>query len=103
MTLMQTLDKGGTGSRRGPFGGFLDRLPAALYALAHIGFLAAGLWLWWRANDAALPYSGALLLFAAGQLGFLAYFAKLITMKMAVLVEQTLVLAMITIIVLRTV
>ena len=84
-----------TGSVSGwrPVGRFLDRLPAALYAAAHVMFLVAGVWLWMRANDSGLPYSGAIVLYAISQLGFLAYFANAITMKTAVLLEQTLVFA----------
>jgi hypothetical protein len=88
-------------NRREPAGKFLDELPTALYVIAHVMFLAAGVGLWLRANDHGLPYSGALLLYAASQVGFFAYFAKWITMKVAVLAEQTLVFAMVSIIVLR--
>ena len=84
-----------------PSGNFLDELPAALFVAAHVMFLAIGVWLWSRASDNALPYSGALLLYAASQVGFFAYFAHWITMKMAVLVEQTLMVAMVLVIVLR--
>lgn len=64
-------------------------------------FLAVGVWLWMRASDAALPYSGALALYALSQVGFFPYFANLITLKAAVLTEQTLVFAMVVMIVLR--
>lgn len=64
-------------------------------------FLAVGLGLWARANNYALPYSGALALYALSQLGFFAYFSNGITMKMAVLIEQTLVFAMVLLIVFR--
>lgn len=87
-------------SGRLPAGAFLDRLPAALYVVAHLAFVAAGVWLWSRANGEGLSYSGALWLYAASQVGFFAYFAKLITMKVAVLAEQMLVFAMLLIIVL---
>jgi hypothetical protein len=84
-----------------PAGEFLDLLPKGLYAVAHLMFLAVGAWLWLRASDNALPYSGALALYVVSQVGFLAYFANAITMKMAVLIEQSLVFAMLLIIVLR--
>ena len=90
------------GHSRVPLGGFLDDLPNGLYALAHLGFLAAGAWLWMRASASALPYSGALALYVVSQVGFLAYFAHGITMKAAVLAEQTLVLALVLLVVLRT-
>src|SRR5262245_6347678 len=84
-----------------PAGRFLDDLPDALYALAHVMFLAVGAWLLVRANDNSLPYAGAFALYIVSQVGFLAFFAKLVTMKMAVLLEQTLVFAMLLLIVLR--
>ncbi len=89
------------GGSRMPAGEFLDDLPKGLYVVAHVMFLAVGLWLWARVSDNALPYSGALALYALSQVGFFAYFANWITMKMAVLAEQTLVFAMILLIVLR--
>ena len=90
-----------SGSSRTPAGKFLDDLPKGLYVVAHVMFLAVGLWLWARASDNAVPYSGALALYALSQAGFFAYFANWITMKMAVLAEQTLVFAMVLLVVLR--
>ena len=84
-----------------PVGGFLDDLPTGLYVVAHLMFLGVGIWLWGRARDFDLPYSGALALYVVSQVGFLAYFAKAITMKMAVLAEQSLVFAMLLLIILR--
>ena len=89
----------GTGWK--PAGRFLDDLPQALYVMAHIAMLAGGIALGLRANNDSLPFSGALALYVASQVGFLAYFAKAITMKMAVLMEQMLVFAMLVLIVLR--
>jgi hypothetical protein len=77
-----------------PFGGFLDRLPQAMYVMAHVVFLAAGVWMTLRASDNGLPHATVLALYVASQVGFLAYFARAITMKLAVLVEQTLVFVM---------
>ena len=80
---------------RPAFGAFLDELPKALYVVAHVAFLAVGLWLWNHAKPGA-PFSpGVLLLYAASQLVFFLYFANLITFKMAVLVEQMLMVAMV--------
>src|SRR5262249_22995414 len=87
--------------RRQPAGGFLDALPASLYVAAHLVFLAVGSLLWFRASESDLPYAGALALYGASQLGFFAYFGRLITMKAAVLVEQSLMVAMVLVIVLR--
>ena len=89
------------GKNRVPFGKFLDDLPKALYVVAHVVFLGIGVWLWARAHGNALPYSEALPLYALSQIVFFGYFANLITMKMAVLAEQTLMLAMVLWIVLQ--
>ena len=80
------------------FGTFLDELPKALYVIAHVAFFAIGLWLWEGASRATVPHPGALLLYVASQLFFFAYFTNWITFKMAVLVEQMLMLAMVIVI-----
>ena len=87
--------------QRVPAGAVLDDVPKALYAIAHVMFLALGVWLWVAARQNALPYSGALALYVLSQVGFLAYFANVITMKTAVLVEQIAVAVMLTLIVLQ--
>ena len=80
---------------RPAFGAFLDELPKALYVVAHLAFLAIGLWLWNDAKPGA-PFSPAvLLLYVASQVVFFLYFANWITFKMAVLVEQMLMVAMV--------
>ena len=86
--------------QRVPAGGVLDEVPKALYVFAHVVFLAIGIWLWARAAQHALPYSGALALYVISQVGFLAYFANVITMKTAVLIEQMAVVAMLILIIL---
>ena len=78
-----------------PVGKFLDDLPSALYVAAHVAFLAVGVGLWFRARGATVPYGGALALYALSQVVFFGYFAKWITLKMAVLAEQTLMVAMV--------
>jgi hypothetical protein len=85
--------------RRVPAGRMLDDVPKALYVLAHVVFLAIGIWLWVRAAQHSLPYAGALALYVISQVGFLAYFADVITMKTAVLVEQMAVVAMLLLII----
>jgi hypothetical protein len=87
--------------QRKPAGGVLDEVPRALYVIAHVAFLGVGIWLWIAARQSALPYSGALVLYVISQVGFLAYFGNLITMKTAVLVEQMAVAAMLILIVLQ--
>ena len=81
--------------RHSPFGAFLDDLPKTLYVVAHVAFLGVGLWLWVRAGSTAFPHPNALLLYVASQAVFFAFFANWITMKMAVLVEQTLMAIMV--------
>lgn len=87
--------------QRVPAGGVLDEVPKALYVLAHVMFLGIGIWLWIAARQNALPYSGALVLYVISQVGFLAYFANVITMKTAVLVEQMAVAVMLILIILQ--
>ncbi len=90
-----------TGGNRLPLGEFLDALPKALYVVAHVMFLGIGLGLWARARDSALVSPEALLLYVLSQIVFFGYFANWITLKMAVLAEQTLMVAMVLLIVLR--
>jgi len=87
--------------KRVPAGGVLDEVPRGLYVIAHVAFLALGIWLWIEARQNALPYAGALSLYVISQVGFLAYFANVITMKTAVLVEQIAVAVMLLLIVLQ--
>ena len=84
-----------------PFGSFLDTLPAALFIGAHLLFLLVGLWAVRRVNGAR--YAPALWLYAASQIVFLVFFGGVITMKMAVLVEQTLVVIMVVLVASSTV
>jgi len=80
---------------RQAFGAFLDELPKALYIVAHVAFLAIGVWLWNHVRSAAPINPATLLLYAASQVVFFLYFANLITFKMAVLIEQMLMVAMV--------
>lgn len=73
-----------------PFGAFLDSLPALLFISAHVLFLIVGVWAWRQAEQSRLPFSSALWLYVASQVVFLAFFGGALTLKMAVLVEQTL-------------
>ena len=85
---------------RSAFGGFLDELPQALYVIAHVVFFGVGIGLWAHARNAAFPQPGALLFYVVSQVVFFAFFTNWITLKMAVLVEQTLMLIMVCLIVL---
>jgi predicted Na+-dependent transporter len=82
-------------THRSPFGGFLDDLPKALYVLAHVAFFGVGIGLWAHARNAAFPHPGALLFYVASQAVFFGFFANWMTLKMAVLAEQTLMLIMV--------
>lgn len=78
-----------------PIGGFLDDFPKALFVVAHLVFLVVGLYAIKRASDAGLPYKGPLALYVISQPVFLLFFGGVITIKAAVLTEQTLLVAMV--------
>ena len=84
-----------------PIGEFLDSLPTMLYVAAHVIFFAVGVWAWKKATDNKLAFASAFWLYVASQVVFLAFFGGVITMKMAVLVEQTLIVIMVLYIVTR--
>ena len=76
-----------------PFGAFLDSFPSVIFIGAHLLFLVLGVWAVRRAG--AVTYAPAFWLYALSQVFFLAFFSGALTMKMAVLVEQMLVAAMV--------
>lgn len=78
-----------------PLGGFLDAMPAWLFIFAHLIFLGVGLWVAKMAMEAKLKYASAFWLYVASQVGFLAFFGGFFTLKMAVLLEQTLMVIMV--------
>ena len=78
-----------------PLGGFLDTMPAILFIIAHVIFLGVGVWAAKKAMDNKLSYAKAFLLYPVVHLGFLAYFGGFFTFKMAVLLEQMLIVAMV--------
>lgn len=80
---------------RPAFGAFLDDLPKALYVLVHLVMLGIGIGVWAQVRNTPFPHPGALLLYVTSQVIFLGFFAKAITLKMAVLLEQLLMLAMV--------
>lgn len=73
-----------------PIGGFLDSLPSILFVVVHLAFLAVGLWALWRTNSEGRDYAWAFGLYALSQIVFLGFFGGVITIKMAVLLEQIL-------------
>ena len=74
-----------------PIGGFLDSFPSMLFVGAHAMFLLAGVWAWKKAAGAGKKFAPAFWLYVVSQLIFLAFFGGAFTMKMAVLLEQTLI------------
>ena len=84
-----------------PFGAFLDALPSMLYVAVHIIFLLVGIWAWKKATDAKQNFASAFWLYVASQIVFLGFFGGIITIKMAVLLEQTLMVVMVIYIVTR--
>lgn len=78
-----------------PIGGFLDSFPASLFIAAHVLFIIVGFWALSRARQARLRFAPAFWLYIITQLGFLAFFGNAVTLKMAVLFEQTLILIMV--------
>lgn len=82
-------------------GGFLDSFPTVVFVAAHILFLIVGFWAMRRASAAGQSFSSAFWLYIVSQLGFLAFFGGVLTLKMAVLIEQTLVLIFVILLVRR--
>jgi low temperature requirement protein LtrA len=76
-------------------GDFLDSLPSALYIGAHVLFLLIGLWAMKRAKDNKQPFASAFWLYVLAQAVFIAMFGGVFTMKMAVLLDQTLMVIMV--------
>lgn len=84
-----------------PIGGFLDTLPSMLYVAAHVMFLLVGIWAWRKATTNKQAFAPAFLIYVASQIVFLGFFGGIITMKMGVLIEQTLIVIMVLYIVTR--
>ncbi len=62
-------------------------------------FLVVGLWAMRQATQSRLQFSSAFWLYVATQLVFLAFFGGVLTLKMAVLVEQMLILVFVVLLV----
>ena len=78
-----------------PIGGFLESLPSLLFVSAHVLFLGVGVWALRRASATGTAFAAMFWLYAVSQVVFLGFFGGLITMKMAVLIEQTLIVLMV--------
>jgi len=78
-----------------PIGGFLDSLPSLLFIGAHVAFLIVGVWAIRSGRAAGAAFAPFIWLYVVSQVVFLAFFGGVITMKMAVLLEQTLIVLMV--------
>lgn len=85
-----------------PIGGFLDSVPSMMYVGTHVIFLLVGLWAFKKASDKKSKFAPAFWLYIASQIVFLGFFGGIITMKMGVLIEQTLMVIMVLWIVTKT-
>ena len=78
-----------------PIGGFLDGLPQWLLSVAHGIMLLIGLWAFWHVKTAKVKWALAFLLYVLSQAVFIAFFAGAFVTRMAILLEQTLVVIMV--------
>ncbi len=77
-----------------PFGAFLDQFPAALFIAAHLLFLGIGGWAIYSTGRSPVV-ARAFGLYAVSQLMLLSTFFGVLTLKMAVLLEQTLIVLLV--------
>jgi hypothetical protein len=85
-----------------PVGGFLDSFPTLVFVVAHVVFLLVGVWALRSATQSRLPFASAFWLYIVSQVGFLAVFSGFLTLKMGVLLEQTLMLIFVVLLVRRS-
>ena len=78
-----------------PLGGFLDSLPSVLFVAAHVAFLLIGVWAAITTRRSGDRFAPLLWLYAISQVIFLGFFSGALTMKMAVLIEQTLMVVLV--------
>ena len=78
-----------------PIGTFLDSLPAMLFIAVHVVFLVVGLWAVKKAMAQKRRYAAAFWLYVVSQVVFLGFFGGVFTLKMGVLLEQTLMFIMV--------
>ena len=78
-----------------PIGGFLESFPTIMFVGAHVVFLVVALWAVKKTTEDKSGYAWAFWLYAASQVIFLGFFSGVLTMKMAVLLEQTLIVVMV--------
>ena len=73
-----------------PIGGFLDTFPTILFVAFHLVFLAIGVWALWKTQQGGVSYAWAFGLYALSQVFFLGHFSGILTLKMTVFLEQSL-------------
>ena len=78
-----------------PVGQFLDSFPAALFIAAHVAFIGVGFYCIKKIKDLAPAHMLAFWLYPISQIGFLVFFAGASTLKLAVLIEQMLMVALV--------
>ena len=78
-----------------PIGSFLDSFPSLIFVAAHVMFLVVGVWAWRRVGTGGRRLAPTFWLYIAAQAIFLGFFGGILTMKMAVLLEQTLMVVMV--------
>jgi hypothetical protein len=78
-----------------PFGDFLDAFPGALFYAAHLSFLVIGLWAIRQLSRSGVVYASALGLYATAQAVFLMSLAGVLTLRMSVFIEQSLIVVMV--------
>jgi len=84
-----------------PIGGFLDSFPTVVFIAAHVLFLIVGFWAMRRMSAAGQAISSAFWLYIVSQIGFLAFFGGVMTLKTAVLIEQMLIVVFVILLVRR--
>jgi hypothetical protein len=77
-----------------PFGDFLDAFPTLLFVSVHATFLVIAIWAIRRLSRYGLAFAPALV-YAATQLALLAVLGGVLTLKMGVVIEQTLVVLLV--------
>ncbi|MQA00719.1 MAG: hypothetical protein GEU80_15580 [Dehalococcoidia bacterium] len=85
-----------------PFGEFLEDFPSVLFVLTHVAMVGIGVWAIVRTWARSPAISKALWLYLASQPVFFAFWAELITLKMAAVTEQALIILMVVWLVLGT-
>ena len=76
----------------------MDSIPNYMLIAIHVVLMIVGIWAWKRASDAKASYAPAFWLFIASQPVFIAHFVGttgIITIRMAIVIEQTLVVVMV--------